>query len=81
MMASKGRDTTLPRGHVPAQDESLPYQVELWDAERRRVERLLGRAANESLARAIFMAAQTEHPGRHIMLRHGSRLVAEHRER
>jgi hypothetical protein len=41
------------------------------------VERVLARAVNASLARAIFTAAQSEHPGRRIALRHGNRVLAE----
>ena len=75
MASNQGRDGILPLGGVAAREEKLPYQVELWDAERHRVERVLGRAANASLGRAIFTAAQTEHPGRYITLRRGSKLV------
>jgi hypothetical protein len=58
--------------------ENLPHRVELWDvADRNRVERVLARALNAPLARAIFNAAQTEHPERRITLRRGSRLIAD----
>jgi hypothetical protein len=58
--------------------ENLPYRVELWDAvDRDAVERVLARAFNAPLARAIFKAAQTEHPDRRITLRRGSRLIAD----
>jgi hypothetical protein len=78
MMGSEhSRGRVLALGDAPAGGEKLPYKVELWDAQRRRVERVLGRAANASLARVIFTAAQTEHPGRYITLRRGSRVVAE----
>jgi hypothetical protein len=64
-------------GPAPAQDGELLYRIELWDAARQSVERVLARAVNASLAHAIFMAAQSEHPGRRITLRHGNRLLAE----
>jgi hypothetical protein len=64
-------------GPAPAQDGGLPYCVELWEAGGQSVERVLARAVNASLARAIFMAAQSEHPGRRITLRHGTRVLAE----
>jgi len=41
------------------------------------IERVLARAANALLARAIFKAAQGEHPGRRITLRRGSHIVAD----
>jgi hypothetical protein len=52
----------------PPGTEGLPFAVELWDLRRDDVERLLGRAASASLARAIFEAAQVEHLGRRITL-------------
>lgn len=61
----------------PAGDTGLPYTVELWDLRRVRPDRVLGRAASVVLARAIFDAARTEHLGRRIVLRRGSRLIAE----
>jgi hypothetical protein len=76
MMASnQGRGGILPLADVAAREEKLPYKVELWDAQRHRIERVLGRAASASLARAIFTAAQAEHPDRYITLRRGSKLV------
>jgi hypothetical protein len=65
-------------GPAAAQDGELPYCVELWGAGRQSVERVLARAVNASLAHAIFKAAQNEHPGRRITLRHGNRVLAEH---
>jgi hypothetical protein len=55
----------------------LPYTVELWNLPRTGPERIIGRAASAILARAIFTAAQTEHLGRRIVLRRGSRLIGE----
>jgi hypothetical protein len=55
----------------------LPYRVELWDADRHAVERVLARAVSVTLARAIFTAAQNEHPGRAVTLRHGNRVLAQ----
>jgi hypothetical protein len=58
--------------------EELPYTVELCRVDATaEVERVLARAANAKLARAIFVAAQGEHLGRRIMLRRGSRIVAD----
>ena len=49
--------------------EELSYRIELRDAANGdAVERVLGRAFNATLARAIFNAAQSEHPGRRILL-------------
>ena len=58
-------------------EEELPYRIELWDLRRRKVERVLARAARTALARAIFKAAEQEYPDRHITLRRGNRVIAE----
>jgi hypothetical protein len=60
-----------------AEVEKLPYRIELWDVQRRRVERVLARAASAPLARAIFNAARGEHPERHITLRRAGQIIAE----
>jgi hypothetical protein len=68
----------LPMARPSEPDERLPYRVELWDTENREaVERVLARAANASLARAIFKAAQDEHPDRRITVGRGARIVAD----
>ena len=56
--------------------EELPYRIELREAgDHEAVEQVLARAFNAALARAIFRAAQTEHPGRRIMLCRGTRII------
>jgi hypothetical protein len=63
---------------APTQRDDLPYSVELWhEADRALIERVLARASNAALARAIFKAAQSEHPVRRITLRRGARLIAD----
>jgi hypothetical protein len=58
--------------------EELPYWIELWHTERPdTVERVLARAANAQLARAIFNAAKGEYPDRRITLRKNSRITAD----
>jgi hypothetical protein len=58
--------------------EDLPYQVELWrDGGADNVERVLARAQNAQLGRAIFKAATTEHPQRRITLRNGDQIIAD----
>src|SRR5947199_136481 len=65
-------------GPDPIEGEDLPYRVELRDqGNQDTVERVLARAFNAPLARAIFQAAQTEHPGRRILLCRGTRVVAD----
>jgi hypothetical protein len=58
--------------------EELPYRIELWLADSTEsVERVLARALDVQLARAIFKAAQAEHPERRVTLRKGSRIIAD----
>jgi hypothetical protein len=57
--------------------ERLPYAIELWDLPRIAPEKVLGRAASVVLARAIFAAAATEHLGRRLVLRRGSKVLLE----
>jgi hypothetical protein len=63
-----------------AQTETLPYRIELWDSEGQSLERVLARALSAQLARAIFKAAQKEHPDGRIRLRRGIRTVADSAE-
>jgi hypothetical protein len=55
----------------------LPYSIELWHAEARDTMKVLARAANASLANAIFRTACEENPERTIVLRVGDRVIAE----
>ena len=58
--------------------EDLPYRIELWRADGTDgVERVLARALSVQLARAIFTAAQTEHPQWRIVMRKGNRVVSD----
>jgi len=61
-----------------ARSETLPYRIELWGtADGAAVERVIARAFNAPLARAIFQAAQSENPERRITLSRGARLLAD----
>jgi hypothetical protein len=58
--------------------EELPYRVELWrDGVADAVERVLGRAQNAQLGRAIFKAATDENPKRRITLRKGNQIIVD----
>jgi hypothetical protein len=72
------RITKLARTSRPAaENEKLPYRIELWDHDGRSPERVLARALNAPLARALFKAAQKEHPDQRILLRRGTRMIAD----
>jgi hypothetical protein len=60
------------------QTEKLPFRIEVWTTGKSdAVERVLARAFNAQLARAIFKAAVSEHPKRRVMLRRGTRIIAD----
>jgi hypothetical protein len=54
----------------------LPYSIEIWDPPTGKTVRILARAAHAALAKAIFDAASEEHD-RPIVLRLGSRIIAD----
>jgi hypothetical protein len=62
---------------LAAHTEKLSYSVELWDQDAQALERVLARAFSPQLARAIFRAAQKEHPDQRILLRRGTRTIAD----
>ena len=69
---------TATRTRTASSSEDLPYRIDLWRPDGENgVERVLARAASMPLARAIFKAAQGEHPNRRITLSKGSRVVSD----
>jgi len=64
-------------GAVAAQTEKLPYSIEICDVRAHSLERVLACALNAQLGRAIFHAAQKEHPEQRILLRRGGRTIAD----
>jgi len=73
------KSKVAPIGAPGDQAEKLPYRIELWSSAE-AIERVLARAINASLARAIFKAACSEHPERRITLYRGSRIIADSAE-
>jgi hypothetical protein len=72
------RARSLLGNSAPPPTGNLPYAVALWrKGDRELIERVLARAPSAALARAIFKAAQTEHPERRITLHRGERLIAD----
>ncbi len=57
--------------------EDLPFAIELWDAQNTMVERVIARASNPQLARAIFGSAQKEYPERRITVRRGAETLLD----
>ncbi len=62
------------------ENEDLPYQVTLWAGENGSVQKVLARAVTVILARAIYIAALTENPGRRITLNRGPEIISDSRE-
>jgi hypothetical protein len=74
----QGSDNVRKGDAASAPADELPYRVELWrDGVGEAVERVLARALNVQLARAIFNAARGEHPERRITVRKGTRIIAD----
>ena len=75
----RGRQSakTKARGAVAAPAEELPYAVELWNLTRTGRERVIARAANITLARAIFAAACSEHLGRRLVLSRAGQILQQ----
>ena len=74
---SPGRQAKMSRtGTRPRSQETLPYRIELSGADGGE-KRVLARAVNAQLARAIFRAAAGEHPEARITLRRGTRIIAD----
>jgi hypothetical protein len=63
---------TVPRSRLR---EALSYRIELWNTESGE-RRVLARALNAALARAIFRAATAEHPEARVTLNGGNRIIA-----
>jgi hypothetical protein len=74
--AAKAKGLRKGKGAAASTDESgrLPYRVEMWN--EGEFERVLALAAQASLARAIYAAAISEHPGRLIVLMRGATIIA-----
>jgi hypothetical protein len=74
----QSKDKASNNDGASAPTEELPFRVELWhDGGHDAVERILARAASAQLARAIFKAAQGDHPQRRITLRRDNRIIAD----
>ncbi len=75
--SDKDQAQSFPANGIRPAGEKLPYLVELWDLRRAGIEKVLARASSAQMARAIFVAAQSEHLGRRIVLKRGKEIIAE----
>jgi len=81
MMIDRDNDKIVAlQGNAAAdtqRSEDLPFAVELWDPQNAMVERVIARASNQQLARAIFGSAQKEYPERRITVRRGAETLLD----
>lgn len=77
MIEFEAKEPAVSDDSKPELAGDLPYIIEFRDAKRREGARVLARAANASLAHAIFRTACQENPERDIVLRLASQIVAE----
>ena len=61
---------------VAHEHDALPYVIELWNKTGSQPLRVIARAQNAALARAIFKAASAENPERKFTLRRDGRTLA-----
>ena len=57
----------------------MPYRIELWDDRNTRVEELIALVADHAVARAAFVEAVRRRPGKVVILRQKSRVLADSR--
>jgi len=57
----------------------LPYRVELWDDNDAHVEELIALVGDHAVAQAAFAEAVRRRPGKVIILRQKSRVIADSR--
>ncbi|HET9149627.1 MAG TPA: hypothetical protein VFO61_04015 [Alphaproteobacteria bacterium] len=68
-----GEPGSLPFGNIPAELEDLSYRIELWSADKARVEAVLAVTSSAAVGFAAYYAAAREYPDRYITLRHKGR--------
>jgi hypothetical protein len=64
------------RGPSSADDEDLPYKVELWSSDKETVDQVLAVTASGSIGYAAYYAATKEFPDRFITLRRSKLVIS-----
>lgn len=77
MTMSEPESNVIPLESGAPPEDPLPYTVALREHDLARPDRVIGRAANIVLARAIFAAAQVDFAGKSILLRRGADIIAQ----
>jgi hypothetical protein len=60
--------------------QPLPFRIEMWDDHDAHIEELIALVTDHAVARAAFAEAVSRRPGRIIVLRQKSRVLADSRE-
>ena len=76
MMQTVERGSRYRRNDVAREHDGLPYVIEIWSKTGSQPLRVIARAQNAALARAIFRAAAAENPERKLTLRRDGRTLA-----
>jgi predicted ATP-grasp superfamily ATP-dependent carboligase len=74
--AARGSKSKRSTGLDADASDDLPYVIELWNRSGTSPLRVIARAQNATLARAIFKAASEENPKRKLTLRRNERSLA-----
>jgi hypothetical protein len=62
------------------QEQELPYRLEMWDDSDTRIEELIALVGDDAVARSAFVEAVRRRPGKVIILRQKSRVLADSRK-
>ena len=61
------------------QEQELSYRIEMWDDHDTRIEELIALLTDHAVARAAFAEAVKRRPGKLVILRQKSRVLADSR--
>jgi hypothetical protein len=62
-----------------SQEQDMAYRLEMWDDQDTHVEELIALLTDHAVARAAFAEAVQQRPGKIIILRQKSRVLADSR--
>ena len=62
-----------------SQEQDMAYRLEMWDDQDTHVEELIALVSDHAVARAAFAEAVSRRPGKSIVLRQKSRVLADSR--
>jgi hypothetical protein len=71
-----GPPTARAVGKFQAEQDELPYMVELWDEAKRTVEQVLAVTSSGSIGYAAYYAATREYVDRYVTLRHKNNIIS-----